>query len=461
MSIFGHRPFIPFIWPTLLSKSAAAPVVVNTTPLNITIACVAPLLQHQINCSPLTITITCVAPNVGQSVIVNATPLNLTLSCIAPLIQHEINVVPKVITVSCVAPNLQHQINVSPVSTVISIVSPNILHQVNVGVINCTVTIVAPNIQHQVNTSPVNLVIIIVSPEVSGAIVIELPTGEIYTPEVIQPKLNLFAAFKEHLKFVAPIVSEYLLEDTPLPYTSLGQVFNVLSWKDSCLNRFEESNFRISVYAEDYDELEPLIVALENSLIYNTLLLNTSVNGKRVIFLEQVRKEVEELIPQLVRGQLTQEVIVQREIDQTYISSPTSGETINKCIYTRFKALPLVGKVNDLVSPGYALENTNYPYLVVPKINEQRVGKNSLGRYDQIRYPITCYSEDLDELVDEIIPEIEKSFDYAKFILSGTNKKHMINEWVGTEIHEIIPQVWCGKVNYELQVETPISNYKN
>lgn len=441
---------------TLSSITPLLQLELNTSPTTVTISNVAPSLQLEYNAAPIELVIIVVSPAIGQSVVVDSDVVTLTLSVVTPLFEKHYSILPNDVTLATVTPNLQLILGITPNTLTLSTITSIQSLEVNIGVNSLTVTTVTPLLEHQINVEPSTLLISVVDVTTSHDVPINLPVIEV-TPEPIEAKNSLFAAFNERIKYLSgqPIVSEFVLEDTSFPYISLHQVYNVLAWKNSCLERFEEANFRISVYAEDGNELEELVKNLQQHLTYHTLLLNPP---KQLIQLEQLEIEREELIPQLFRAQLLYQTIVQRGIDQTYILSPTSGETLNRAIYNRFKELPLSKRVHDLVSPGYALENTNYPYLVVPVINEKLDWRHSLGRIDRFKYPINVYSEDLNELT-ELIDEVERSYDYATFNI--TDKNHLINEWVGTDIVEVQPQLWCGKVNYEILVESSISNFRD
>lgn len=413
--------------------TASYEIVYNLTPVNLVFNTINATTGAETSASPASFAFDAI--DIYYNLEFNAEPLNLS-------IEHNAEFDPQIL--SCVNA-LPTSFEFLAVSLLGSVETSTDVPSFEFSVLDVTSPLVR-------NVSPLNLVFSVIAVETVGgeprsAIIITTLDG-------IESKPHLFAAFSERLKFVEYVVSEFVLENANYPYISLGQSYNVLSWKDSCLARFEESHFRLSLYSEDYVELKSLIDDIENTLIYNTLLLD---RPKKVISLDQVQKQIAELKRELYVANLVYEVIVQKDIDQTYIRTPTSGETLNKCIYQRFKDLiNLSSLVKDFVSPGYAAEKTDQPYITVPKITEQLDWNNTKGRIDGVKYPITVHAEDLHELI-AIMDEVENSYDYCRFIIGSG--EHLINEWVGTEIVELEPQQWVGKVNYEILVESSINEY--
>jgi len=288
-------------------------------------------------------------------------------------------------------------------------------------------------------------------------------------PEIVQPFAapiehydHIFAAFTGTLKPVDILeASGFVLEDTKLPFTTLAQLSNTLGSRYSCGTRLEHGLYQLTTFAEDLNELIDILDEHESVLTFKTFILNSPY---LLTLLELHERSIKELEPQLIRGCLEYNTVVEKTISTDYCQTITSGETLLHALYNRFKQFPDIEEhVLDLICTGFTKEGFNgLDYVILPEVSSTLDFNTSLSKVDSYELPFTFFSEDLNYLIN-IKNAIENVYDYARLVIKGRPgkpaSKHLMLEWQGNEIVEIQPQLWCGKVNYNILVESQIDGY--
>jgi len=268
-------------------------------------------------------------------------------------------------------------------------------------------------------------------------------------PEIIYPS-TVFGAISALYQDLN--VGSFVLEKSKLPYVYISKSANVLSWKDSCLSRYESGNYNIHVYTETLQELLDLLKELED--IYNYGILNLTNEFKRFINIQLISSLIQEEIPQLFHGILIYEIIIEKITDLIYINEVTYAKNIFEAITKRFDQFHTLNDlVTSFVTSKFSLEKTVLPYITIPDFVSNEDQLTTKSRIEALTKSFCIYAESLTE-IETIQDEICRVFDYCHLILE--DKYFLVMEWLSDSIIELMPQLWKGTVDYEILLEKDI-----
>lgn len=231
------------------------------------------------------------------------------------------------------------------------------------------------------------------------------------------------------------IESGYVSSGDALPYLSLIKVSNVLDTRDTCANRIERSIYQISIYHDNFRDLNIEVDNVEDILDQTSL----RVRNRRVLSTQFFEKQIFEPRPKIYQANLFYEVIAQRDFSSS-----------NYLIGTGDISALLKEKITNVTSTSFGHPNWERPFIYIDNYNTVDAFLTTLSRLESTSFSVSI--EDYNPLdVEDILEEIDDILSYSK--LEVRNRRWTSLEWQGNSLIEIEPNIWKGSVNYEVILE--------
>lgn len=245
------------------------------------------------------------------------------------------------------------------------------------------------------------------------------------------------------------ITSGYNLSSIDLPYGILFQLSNAFVGRDSQLQRFEKGIYRFSAFSESFDELYTITQEIENQYNWSRFNMNDTFMVTDIIW---TGNDYNEEVAGLYRSNITFEIGVQKAPNVSNIQTRTTGDNFLNAIKKRADQFSLSQfNTTKLGLATYDFEHD--PYIVIGNFHSNEYGRTSNTQQQVTMFPIEIFDSTLDGLEAKML-EVDEIFDLATIVIK--DKWTLVLEWLGSEITEMIPGVFRGKLNFQIVTEKSI-----
>ncbi len=262
--------------------------------------------------------------------------------------------------------------------------------------------------------------------------------------------MTVYSALYDKLKNTdLPLVRSGHIEDTSRSYVILTKVSNGLQNLDTCLSRFEQNIFQVTVHDVTFTGLLDKLGIVETLLENQTLNLTT----KRFVSLLYLGSNLIESTIGLYSGWIQYEIITQKDFSSSYKLNTVEGITFQQALFTHYKnSNNLNNKVNGFVTTKFGRADWKRPFIFIPnyKIDEE-FRTTCLTRGENYNFSFSVEGSDPDEL-EIIAAEIDNTYSYIRMSLTG-NRRFTNLQWIGDSLFQLEPDLWEISVDYILLLE--------
>lgn len=236
-------------------------------------------------------------------------------------------------------------------------------------------------------------------------------------------------------------------------YVVVEKVSNVLDFRSTCLERLENSIYRVRVFTFNFPELRRQLGLIESALEFSSL----TIANRRFVNLNLNDVHLEELEKGFYTGFLQFAIDTQKDFrnrEPGFQLTTTSASNFWEALYLRYKNSTLLSdKIKDFVTTSFVQDKNKRPYIFIPKYNVVNNWWTTCTRLQETTFNISVEGYSPTE-IELILEEVDNLYSYCKL---GTSDKRFTNlEWIGDSLIQEELELWIGSITYQIILEKNI-----